>query len=288
MSRSVRCSHPGKRLPGPQPPSFAELLVEAVNTPGVISQAYFHFHEYSVSNQLLALFECLRRGIEPGPIHTFKGWLRLGRHVRKGESAITLCMPVTWTKVPDPALEPGEPATDRDQIVVRRRFIFRPHWFVLCQTDGTSLAPLCIPTWDEDVCLRALMIEKVPFTLMNGNVQGYAKNRQVAVSPLAYLPHRTLIHEIAHIVLGHTAEIASLVDHDEQTPRELREVEAEAVAYLVTQSLGLPGEVFSRGYLQHWLAGEQIDERSAHKIFHAADLILKAGRPKPIEEPSHA
>ena len=69
----------------------------------------------------------------------------------------------------------------------------------------------------------------------NGNVQGYAKKSQVAISPLTELPHKTLFHEVAHVVLGHTA-VADISDF-EQTPRSLREVEAEAVALLVVNRL---------------------------------------------------
>lgn len=100
---------------------------------------------------------------------------------------------------------------------------------------------------------------------------------EVAVSPVAAMPHKTLFHELAHVVLGHTSE-GSLNDGSEQTPRSLREVEAESVALLCCESLGLPGAEFSRGYIQSW--GSEIPERSAQKIFHAADLILKAGTGK--------
>jgi hypothetical protein len=47
------------------------------------------------------------------------------------------------------------------------------------------------------------------------------------------------------------------------------------VALLCCESLGLPVAEFSRGYIQYWVG--EIPERSAQKIFHAADLILKAG-----------
>ena len=76
-------------------PNFTILLQDAVNKPGSIMQAYSAFHHYSLGNQLLALFECNARGIEPGPINTFLAWKELGRYVKKGERAITLCMPVT-------------------------------------------------------------------------------------------------------------------------------------------------------------------------------------------------
>jgi hypothetical protein len=63
-----------------------------------------------------------------------------------------------------------------------------------------------------------------------------------------------------------------------QTPRNLREVEAEGVALLCSAALGLDGAEYSRGYLQHWLRGGDIPERSAQRIFKAADVILRAGR----------
>jgi hypothetical protein len=71
-------------------------------------------------------------------------------------------------------------------------------------------------------------------------------------------------------------------DDSSATPRDLREVEAECVALICCSSLSLGGEEFSRGYIQHWLHGQTIPERSAQKIFKAADRILKAGREEQI------
>jgi hypothetical protein len=76
-------------------PRWGELLQKAVTEPGVISRAFSRFHNYSLGNQLLALQPCQMRHIEPGPIATFPRWKELGRHVRKGEKALTLCMPIT-------------------------------------------------------------------------------------------------------------------------------------------------------------------------------------------------
>jgi hypothetical protein len=74
------------------------------------------------------------------------------------------------------------------------------------------------------------------------------------------------------------------MDDDEHTPVDLREVEAERVAIICVESLNLPGGEFCRGYIQHWLKGQSIPERSAQRIFKAADMILKAGLPaKPTD-----
>ena len=78
--------------------SWAALLDEAVKKPGFIHEAYSRFHNYSLGNQLLALFQCFERGIQPGPLATFPKWKELGRHVKKGTKALTLCMPLTCTR----------------------------------------------------------------------------------------------------------------------------------------------------------------------------------------------
>lgn len=60
--------------------------------------------------------------------------------------------------------------------------------------------------------------------------------------------------------------------------RNVREVEAESVTLLVLGTMGESGLEYCRGYVQHWLRGQSIDERTAQRIFKAADTILRAGR----------
>jgi hypothetical protein len=84
------------------PAAWSALLSDAVSRPGVISDAYSRFWNYSVGNQLLALWQCMFRKLEPGPIKTFLRWRELDRTVKKGEKAITLCMPVTVKRTHDP------------------------------------------------------------------------------------------------------------------------------------------------------------------------------------------
>ena len=197
-------------------PRWSTLLVEAVNKPGLIMDAYSAFWNYSVGNQILALIQCQLRGIQPGPINTFPKWQTLGRVVKRGERALTLC------------------------------------------------------------------IERITFDKTDGNCQGFARASQIAINPVAQLPHKTLFHEIAHVLL-HTSE-GDFTD-TEQTPRNLREVEAESVALLCCEALNLEGADYARGYIQHWLyegigyEADAIPEKSAQKIFRAADQILRAGRP---------
>jgi antirestriction protein ArdC len=251
------------------PHTFADLLQSAVNEPGILSKAYQAFHNYSIGNQLLAWSQCVQRGIQPGPIATFQRWKELGRHVRKGEKAITLCRPITVKRT-----STAEDGTEETRAATW--FVFKPFWFVLAQTDGQPLPEPEIPAWDRDRGLTALGITEIPFDLTDGNVMGFARFREIAVSPLNPFGHKTRFHEIAHVLLGHTAEGAQA--DDERTLRNLRECEAEAVALICCAALGLPGVEECRGYIQRWWGtGNDIPERSAQRILKATDQILKAG-----------
>jgi antirestriction protein ArdC len=261
-----------------QTPAFAEILARAVSEPGEISRAYSQFHQYSIGNQLLAMWQCMGRGIQPGPMATFPKWKELGRHVRKGEKAITLCQPITIKRTAD-----GAEATNEPEIIVR--FTYRPKWFVLAQTDGAELPAMATPAWDAVRALGALGVTEIPFDRTDGNIMGYARGRSIAVSPINPLPHKTRFHELAHVLLGHTGQ-GDQTD-SETTSRSLGECEAEAVALLCCAALDLPGVDQCRGYIQHWWgAGNPIPERSAQRVLKVADQILRAGADRTSGEPS--
>ncbi len=112
-------------------PKWSTLLVEAVNKPGLIMKAYSAFWPYSVGNQILALVQCQLREIQPGPINRFPKWQTLGRVVKRGERALTLCMPLTRKRRDD--------ESDDEQTFTT--FVHRARWFALSQTYGKELEP---------------------------------------------------------------------------------------------------------------------------------------------------
>lgn len=245
---------------------WGELLKRAVTEPGTLSEAYTAFYSYSIGNQIAAWSQCEDRKIKLGPINTYKGWQALGRQVRRGEKAIWLCQPMTGKR--------ENKDGDRE---FHTFFMWRPHWFVLAQTDGeTVVPPVELPEWSEQRALQALQITKGDFDLASGNTLGYASGRTVHISPLSPQPWKTLFHELAHIVLEHTD-----VSHKADTPRSLREVEADAVALILCEVLKLEGADECRGYIQHWIKGDTIPDASAQKVFTAANRILRAGQPVP-------
>jgi antirestriction protein ArdC len=244
-----------------------KYLVEAVSRPGVLSTAYSAFNNYSLGNQIAAFCQLTARGLPISPIASYKAWQEKGRNVKKGEKALSLCMPIVGKKTNK---ETGEEE-------VYTFFAWKNNWFSLDQTEGADYVhEISTPEWDSDIALQALNITQGSFNHIDGNCQGYASGRSIAINPLAEFPHKTRFHEIAHVVLGHCEEV-TMSDSD-KTPKDIKEVEAESVAYILCSLLGLPGLEESRGYIQSWLVGNTINEKSAQKIFAAADKILKAGK----------
>jgi hypothetical protein len=91
----------------------------------------------------------------------------------------------------------------------------------------------------------------------------------LAINPVAALPHKTLFHEFAHVLLNHA--------NDKTVPIALGEVEAEGVALLCCEALGLDGAAYARGHLQHWLKDGKLTSAMAQRIITTAQCTLDAG-----------
>lgn len=251
---------------------FSTLLQSAITEPGIISEAYSRFHRFSIGNQILAAIQLAEKGLPISPIASFTAWKTAGRSVKKGEKALSLWQPIS-------AKKKDEETGDETAYTF---FKLSPRWFSLDQTDGEEYSePVETPAWNAEAALAALDITSDHFSLTNGNVQGYAVKRRIAINPLAQYAHKTRFHEIAHIVLGHTA--SGDCQDAEEVSRDIKEVEAESVAYLLCSILDLPGKEESRGYIQSWLDGQKLPEKSAQRIFKAAQQIMEAGSKKSKE-----
>ena len=271
-------------------PKWEVLLSQALREPGKQAVYYGLFHRFSLGNQALAVSQMVERGIPVGPIASFNGWRRRGRRVKKGEKALALWMPVvikTTTGAKGAAEGAEAEAEAVEEVQKKTVFIMKRNWFAMAQTEPAEpgsevLPPPPPPKWDKGRALNTLGVTEVPFEHPDGNVQGFARPRakQVAVSQIAVHPWKTLFHEVAHCLLHGEEEMSDGVRPD----RSLAEAEAEAVAYLATASLGLPGLEESRWYIQNWLGGGQLPSKSAARIFAAADKILKAGMESAKEE----
>jgi len=93
-----------------------------------------------------------------------------------------------------------------------------------------------LPAWSLGLARSALAVSEEPFAMLNGNVQGYSHGRTYAINPAAKFPERTLMHELGHIVLGHTAEDS---EHHVRmmlaSRSDLTEGERAAIDYLIDE-----------------------------------------------------
>ncbi len=241
------------------------LLDQALTMPGELNGIYTRFYNYSTRNQALMYMQ----GLEE-PVASYKRWQDLGRQVIKGSTAAYILRPIT-VKSRDELDDQGQPKQ-------YTKFKLIKSVFGVSQTEGEDLPEYEPPEWDRDHALGALAINLVPFQLLDGNVQAYAYERNVAVSPVAEYPLKSLLHECGHILCGHT----SPEQQDEyKLHRGTKEFQAEGTAYLAIHSIGAATQFdasASRAYIQHYLRGERPSDKAISQVFSATDKLVTAGR----------
>ncbi len=180
------------------------------------------FHQYSPSNVWLILMS------RPDATHVagFNAWKKMWRYVKRGEKGIAILAPMIYREDPD----------DEDSLKVLRGFRV-VHVFDLAQTDGQPLPEQ--PNWkspEKNLELQKKLMDfaeqngiQVTIKELEGETQGISKGGSILLSPNAGT--KTLIHEIAHELL-HQAE-------NTQLSKSEKEMEAEAVAYVVSSYLGI-------------------------------------------------
>lgn len=250
---------------------YTQLLRDVLLEEGTISSCYSMFHNYTLNNQFLAYHQMKMRGIKISPINSFSGWNKLNRSINKGEKAIYLWQPIVIKE------KELNTKTNKIEEVEKVIFTFKPKWFALSQTNGAEIKPedIKIGGFNFENVFKTFGIKLVDFDSLNGNVQGFArvKEKELAINPLDKHAEMTILHEVAHIVLKH-----SEVDYG----RDMQELEAETVAYIVGSVLKLNDKMLSdsRGYVQNWFKGNEIPPKHANNIMRVADKILKAGLQK--------
>jgi antirestriction protein ArdC len=236
------------------------------------------FHRYSWGNTLLIAAQ----RPDAKRVAGFHAWLRLGRHVRKGEHGIAILAPV----VPRLRVVDGESGDER--WVAGRPHAFRvAHVFDVSQTDGEELAGPPVSRLEGSdpsdwyTQLRAVA-HGLQFTVeedylpddVNGDCNHALRRIRIEVRNGQRQQVKTLAHELAHAILH--ADRAGL-------SREQAELEAESVAYVVCAGLGIDTSEYSFGYLAVWAGGGEQARRaiaeSAQRIQMAAHRVLDAVTP---------
>ncbi|WIB69148.1 ArdC-like ssDNA-binding domain-containing protein (plasmid) [Curtobacterium sp. MCBD17_035] len=208
------------------------------------------FHAYSLNNVLLIL------GQRPDAsrVAGFRKWQGLGRQVRKGEKAVRI-FGYNTKKV----TEEDENGDEVEKRVARFPIL---SVFDIAQTDLVDGAT--DPSIVEDLtgadgygivdALSAYLAAEgwtVEHQDLSGGRNGYSdpEGRRVVIGTHLSPEHasKTMIHETAHVLMGHVDDLAEYAEH-----RGLMETEAESVAYVVAGLVGFDTSAYSVGYVAGW------------------------------------
>ncbi|MFF1573910.1 ArdC-like ssDNA-binding domain-containing protein [Leifsonia sp. NPDC058292] len=233
------------------------------------------FHAYSLNNLLLILSQMP----EASQVAGFRKWQALGRQVRKGEKAIRI-FGYSTKKI----TEEDENGDEVEKRVARFPIL---SVFDIGQTDliegaqdaGTLTTQLAgADDFGIVDALSTYLVEEgwtVEFRPIQGTKNGYSDPEEMAVVIDADLSPehtaKTLIHETAHVILGHTEDLAQYLEH-----RGLMETEAESVAYVVAGLVGFDTSAYSVGYIAGWSEGDaDLIKSTATRVLRAAHQIAE-------------
>jgi len=195
------------------------------------------FHRYSWRNVLLIMTQRPEATFVAG----YGRWRQLGRYVRRGERGIRIVAPVTVRAQNATAEEADERITAFKQAVV----------FDVAQTDGRPLPEPSKAEGDPGHVMSRLKrcVTERGITLDYSNRIGPAQGMSLGGMILLRKDmdpaeeFSTLTHELAHEIL-HQGPPSSRAD------RTVREVEAEAVAFIVCRAVGMEAQEASADYIQ--------------------------------------
>ena len=203
-------------------------------------------------------------------------WNQLGRKVIKGQKGIRILAPMIGTrKKKDTESTSKDPAAVNQPVLVGFRAVYV---FDVSQTEGAELPAFTERTKGEVGEYRERLID---FTIAQGIQLEFKDSIAPALGMsyggrIAILPGQepaeefsTLVHELAHEML-HKAERRTA------TTKTVRETEAEAIAFVVSQTIGLDAGRASADYIHLYHGNAALLTESLEVIQRTAALILSA------------
>lgn len=206
-------------------------------------------NKYSLNNQILLFFQGATQAA------SFSAWKKLGRNVKKGEKGLVIVAPIKrsfWAEVEDK--ETGEIKK------VKKEFVkgFKDTYvFDISQTEGKEIERGMTTKSELKLETAIKATQKLNFTVhhraMSIRTGGYIADRDITLnSALSTVENTaTLLHELAHGVLGHQADRRELA-------KQQKEFEAETVTALLCSDFGIDRN--STIYLKSWEATEELIE----------------------------
>lgn len=207
------------------------------------------FNRYSSRNLRLILAQ----KPDASYLAPYNTWRKFDRHVKRGEKALSVIIPVTYVKKD----QQGQPILDKNgKPETGMTFRLKPTTFDVSQTEGKEMPKAAevkeqLTDLDYANLYRALMsIAKtndvsVRFEEMAGETKGYYSPAEHQIVLRSHDMNKsqlikTFIHETAHSELHHSNN-----PQREQLTRSNAELQAESVAYVVASYYGIDTSDYS-------------------------------------------
>jgi antirestriction protein ArdC len=234
------------------------------------------FHHYSLNNLLLILAQKPDATMIAG----FRQWQAKGRQVRKGEKSIKIF-----------GYNTKKANTDEDMISSEESERTVRYFPILSVFDTSQTDPIdgTVPINPIQQLIggndHGVLVPLTAHLASNGwtlsrptphQANGYTDPERHTIALSSQLAPeqsaKTLIHEAAHVHLGHVDNIDNYRQH-----RGRMEVEAESVAYIVAGLTGFDTSAYSIGYVTGW-SNQNIEliRETARRVLQAAHTIADA------------
>ena len=234
------------------------------------------FHTYSANNVWLILAQ----RPDATRVAGYRTWQRLGRQVNRGAKGIAILAPCVYRRRPVDEADAG----DNPAVVRVLRGFTVVHVFDEADTTGDPLpdvSPVLLEgegaLWDA----LAAQVASAGYGLSRGDcapangTTNFAERTVVVDERLSgRQADKTLCHELAHVCLHDATRIT--------TDRDLAEIEAESVAFIVCNALGIDTAAYTLPYVALWAGGDvERIRRTAERVVTTAQAVLAAMAPAP-------
>lgn len=219
------------------------------------------FHNYSLRNIMLVAMQ------RPQATHVagYHAWRKLGRYVQKGEKGIAIIAPLVYKR--EQAEDESSETTDSTIKGYKVVYVFD-----VKQTDGQEMpTPSCVQgDPKEHVAKLEKLIAGEGIVLEHSDsisADGYSTGGKIVIrkdlTPAEDFSVK--VHELAHEFLHHSGA--------EQSKTQ-EETEAEAVAFVVSNAIGLDANAASSDYIQFYKGDRDTLLGSIQRIKDTSGRIL--------------
>jgi len=223
------------------------------------------FHSYSFGNMLLIYFQKGNATLCAG----YKTWQKKGRHVKKGQKGISVLAPV-FKKINEEVENEKREKEKVEKVITLFREV---KIFDISQTEGKDLENEVSNyvngrkskiTFEGVKDVFSFKVEIIKNVTKGGSTNGEivkitkSKNEAFMLS--------SLFHELGHCYLNHVG--------DKEKTREIKEIEAEAVSYMVSSYFDIQDEG-SKFYIKNWGGDKETVKKSGLKILQTAEKIIR-------------